>query len=79
MQHKSGNKGKGDSWLDYVIPYYIVHVHYTCIYTLAVYCKCIILYCSQKELKRKQAECDHAKSVEREAERLRRKMSTMEG
>lgn len=33
----------------------------------------------QKELKRMKAECDHAKIVEKEAERLREKMSTMDG
>lgn len=35
--------------------------------------------CSQKELKQKQVECDHARAVEKEAEKLRRRMSTMEG
>lgn len=39
----------------------------------------IICLCSQKELKQKQAECDHARAVEKEGEKLRRRMSTMEG
>ena len=38
-----------------------------------------LFLCSQKELRQKQAECDHARAVEREAEKLRRRMSTMDG
>ena len=38
-----------------------------------------LLVCLQKELRQKQAECDHARAVEKEAEKLRRRMSTMEG
>ena len=39
----------------------------------------VVNLCSQKELRQKQAECDHARAVEKEAEKLRRRMSTMEG